>query len=75
MAVPVEWGGWSAYDIVAPPNVHPLLVGPVSAGLCGIDAGRTLTLDDVLDLNEILIARAENERRATDHANRQRSPR
>ena len=62
----MEWGGRSAYSVVSSPNIHPLLVGPVSAGLCGIGASRELTLDDILDLNEILIVKAENERRAHD---------
>lgn len=44
-------------------NVPPLLAVPVQAGLCKFEDIYRLPLDAFLDMNEILIVKAENERR------------
>ena len=48
----------------------------IDAGLCSYrDCRDTLSLDEVCDLNEVLVARVENERRADEAAERKSKPR
>lgn len=43
----------------------PFIAGPIAANLCTlVDCKTILTLDDVWGLNELLLVRSENERRA-----------
>ncbi|MCY3554985.1 MAG: hypothetical protein OXH56_06635, partial [Gemmatimonadetes bacterium] len=45
-------------------GLDPYLAAPVMAGLCGyVDIRDRLSLDEVADLNEGLLVRAENDRR------------
>ena len=42
-----------------------MIAAPIAAGLCTyVEVRNHLSLDEILDLNEILIVRAENEHRA-----------
>lgn len=47
---------------------------PISAGLCSyVECRDLLSLDEVADLNEILIIKSENEHRAYDYAQKDKS--
>ena len=50
-------------------NIPPFFAAPLSAGLVTYREMRDdLTIDEVADLNEVLIVRGENERRASQAA-------
>ena len=55
----------SEYQPVQPVGIDPIFSGIIDAGLCTyLDCRDRLSLAEVADLNEVLIARYENERRA-----------
>ncbi len=45
-------------------NIAPFLSIPIDAGLCNFGDVHKLDIDDFADMNEILMIRAENNRRA-----------
>ena len=52
-------------------NLDPFFAVPIGAGLCTYTEARDmLSLDEIADLNEVLLVRTENERRAHDAAER-----
>ena len=61
----------SDYDPVAPLDLAPFFAGVINADLCTyVDCRDHLTVDEVADLNEVLVARNENERLAYESAER-----
>ena len=52
-------------------NIHPLLVAPIVNGLCKYGSIYTLSLEDFFDMNEILMVKFENERRANEAMNKE----
>lgn len=62
--------GGDGADSVATVNIPPFLAAPVGAGLCRYSELKTLTLNEVADMNKILAVRAENEHRAMKAARR-----
>ena len=48
-------------------NIPALFATPVSAGLCQYGDIYRLSLDDFLNMNEILLVKSENERRLYEH--------
>ena len=52
-------------------NVPPIFAAPLGAGMCTMtELHESVTLDDVLDMVEVLQVRAENERRHQRFAER-----
>ena len=58
------------FNPVSVKNFPPILVPAISAGLCDYKDVYTLTLEDFLNMNEILTVKNENERRAYKAAER-----
>lgn len=54
-----------------PLNIPPFIANPILGGLCTYSELLTMSIDEVADLNELLVVRAENERRAAAYAEQQ----
>ena len=64
------------FNPVYPLGIAPFFARVIDAGLCSYrDCRDTLSLDEVCDLNEVLVARVENERRSDEAAERRSKPR
>lgn len=58
-----------------PLNIPPFIANPILGGLCTYSELLTMSIDEVADLNELLVVRAENERRAAAYEQSQRAAR